>query len=42
MKEAGKILSYTVSKNKIRVQYENQLAEITVLREDIVNVFVPC
>lgn len=42
MKEAGKILSYSVSENKIRVQYENQLAEITVLREDIVNVFVPC
>lgn len=42
MKTAGKILSYTVSGSKVRIQFENEVAEINALRDDIVNVFVPC
>ena len=42
MKAAGKILSYTVSGSAVRIQFENEVAEITALRDDIVNVFVPC
>lgn len=42
MRDAGKILSYQLNGQEVQVQYENQQLLLTVLRDDIVNVFVPC
>lgn len=38
----GKIISYEQKDNKIYIQYENQQLIVTVIREDIFNLFVPC
>lgn len=38
----GKIISYEQKDNKIYIQYENKQLIVTVIREDIFNLFVPC
>lgn len=42
MQNMGKIISYEQKDNKIYIQYENQQLIVTVIREDIFNLFVPC
>ena len=42
MQNMGKIISYEQKDNKIYIQYENKQLIVTVIREDIFNLFVPC
>lgn len=42
MQKMGNIVSYEQKDNKIYIQYETQQLIVTVIREDIFNLFVPC
>ena len=37
----GEMLSYEVTGNEIKVQFENQMAYFTVVRDEIIRVYVP-